>query len=182
MTKDDSATKETERSAACTAYIEESQDIIPPDAPTYDQDYISSRDGHSNIRLEDFQNRANLNWCSQNMNDDESFSMDGPEDGFVDKLVERKKAQTPVSRPQYEKFAKRTVLLYNLVEGITHADITSVVRGGVLLDIYLRTHDRAASISFLEGPSAQAFYRHVKRHDLYIRGKRVSRFFAMTQL
>ena len=43
----------------------------------------------------------------------------------------------------------------------------------MLLDIYVRSHDKTASVSFLEESAAQDFFRHVKRHDLYIRGKRV---------
>lgn len=53
-------------------------------------------------------------------------------------------------------------------------DIVDVIKGGMLLDIYLRSHDRSASVSFLEEAHAQEFFRHVRRNDLYIRGKRVS--------
>ncbi|ROT42776.1 hypothetical protein SODALDRAFT_319380 [Sodiomyces alkalinus F11] len=76
-------------------------------------------------------------------------------------------------RTQYERIATRTLLLCNLPEGTTHADITSVVRGGQLLDIFLRAHDRSAQVSFLNSADAKAFYDHVRRHDLYIRHKRV---------
>ncbi|KAL2752566.1 hypothetical protein ACRALDRAFT_2068951, partial [Sodiomyces alcalophilus JCM 7366] len=78
------------------------------------------------------------------------------------------------SRTQYERVATRTVLLYNLPEGTTHADITSAVRGGQLLDIFLRAHDRSAQVSFLKSADAKAFYDHVRRHDLYIRHRRVN--------
>ncbi|RFU33918.1 hypothetical protein B7463_g2442, partial [Scytalidium lignicola] len=77
------------------------------------------------------------------------------------------------SQQFYKNEAKRTVQLSNLPEGVTHADLTNVVRGGLLLDIFLRRNDHTASISFLEEQHAQDFFRHVKRHDLYIRGKRV---------
>ncbi|CAD6439943.1 d469b726-39d0-47d5-a44c-eb512512ba7d [Sclerotinia trifoliorum] len=82
-------------------------------------------------------------------------------------------SQTRSQRPTYEKFAQRTVLLFNLPDGTTYADICDAVRGGMLLDIYLRTHDHAASVSFLEQAHANEFLRHVKRNDLYIRSKRV---------
>lgn len=81
-------------------------------------------------------------------------------------------SRSQYQRQQYDKFANRTVLLANLAEGTTHAEIADVVRGGMLLDIYLRT-DRTASVSFLQEAAAQDFFRYVKRHDLYIRGKRV---------
>jgi hypothetical protein len=77
-------------------------------------------------------------------------------------------------RPQYMKHAKRTIQLTNLPDGVTHAEITDVVRGGMLLDIYIRSNDRIAAISFLEEEPAQAFFHHVRRNDLYIRGRRVS--------
>ncbi|CAG8962115.1 hypothetical protein HYFRA_00005158 [Hymenoscyphus fraxineus] len=79
----------------------------------------------------------------------------------------------PKSRRQYDKFAKRTVLLANLHEATTHADIVDAVRGGMLLDLYLRGGDRTASVSFLEEADAHEFFRHCKANDLYVRGKRV---------
>lgn len=94
-------------------------------------------------------------------------------DGFYDGASGNNDSQPRFQRQQYDKFAKRTILLANLPEGVTHTDIADVVRGGMLLDIYVRTHDRTASVSFLEEAAAHDFFRHVKRHDLYIRGKRV---------
>ncbi|TGO76133.1 hypothetical protein BELL_0172g00020 [Botrytis elliptica] len=82
-------------------------------------------------------------------------------------------SETDSRRPSYEKFAQRTVQLYNLSEGTTHADVCDAVRGGMLLDMYLRTHDHTAIISFLEQAQANEFFRHVKRNDLYVRSKRV---------
>lgn len=80
-----------------------------------------------------------------------------------------------VLRPQYERMATRTVLIANLAEGTTHADITGVVRGGQLLDIYLRSHDRSAQVSFLCGADARKFLDHARRYDLYIKHKRVKK-------
>lgn len=77
-------------------------------------------------------------------------------------------------RPFYERQCARSLLLSNLAEGTTHADITESIRGGQLLDIHLRPHERTASVSFLLAASARAFFDHVRRHDLYIRHKRVS--------
>jgi hypothetical protein len=76
-------------------------------------------------------------------------------------------------RQQYEQHCARTLQLSNLADGTTHADIVNAVRGGMLLDIFLRYHDRAASVSFLNSEDAKKFYDHVRRHDLYIRNKRV---------
>ncbi|TVY64262.1 Negative regulator of differentiation [Lachnellula suecica] len=105
-------------------------------------------------------------------NDDASFMPDCA-DGFYDGESGNNDSQTKNQRQQYDKFAKRTVLLSNLHETTTHQDIVDAVRGGMLLDVYLRIHDRTANVSFLEESQAHDFFRHVKRHDLYIRGKRV---------
>ncbi|KAL8673126.1 MAG: hypothetical protein Q9168_002458 [Polycauliona sp. 1 TL-2023] len=68
---------------------------------------------------------------------------------------------------------QRTILLQNLPDTVTHKDIVDIVRGGMLLDVYLRTQDKSASISFVDGSSAQAFLSHAKRNGLYIRGRRL---------
>jgi len=98
-----------------------------------------------------------------------------PSEELYDRGNGNHSAQARFSRPKYEKEAQRSVLLVNLPEGVTHADIANVVRGGMVLDIYLRTQSRTASISFLEEADAREYLGHVKRHDLYIRGKRVSK-------
>lgn len=105
-------------------------------------------------------------------NDEYGFMADGA-DGFYDEGSGNTDSQPRRQRQQFDKFAKRTVLLTNLPENTNHADLADAVRGGMLLDLYLRTHDRTASISFLEEGAAQDFFSHVKRYDLYIKGKRV---------
>lgn len=74
---------------------------------------------------------------------------------------------------QYDMKCTRTVLLSNLAEGTTHADITDAVRGGLLLDIFLRPRDRCVALSFLHAVDARAFLDHVRKNDLYIKNKRV---------
>ncbi|KAI9846773.1 MAG: hypothetical protein M1837_003622 [Sclerophora amabilis] len=75
----------------------------------------------------------------------------------------------------YGRSDKRTICFSNLSERATHKDIVGVVQGGMLLDVYMRTQDRSASISFVNGTSALDFFNHAKRNDIYIAGKRVSR-------
>ncbi|CZS90818.1 related to RNA binding protein Nrd1 [Rhynchosporium agropyri] len=104
-------------------------------------------------------------------NDDYDSSPD-PRDHFY-QAGPNNNSQSRNQRPQFEKFAKRTILLSNLPDGTTHAEITDVVRGGMLLDVYVRANDRNANVSFLEESAAQDFFRYAKRHDLYIRGKRI---------
>ncbi|KAL8849009.1 MAG: hypothetical protein Q9221_005970 [Calogaya cf. arnoldii] len=73
-----------------------------------------------------------------------------------------------------KKNDQRTILLLNLPDLATHKDIVDVVRGGQLLDVYLRTQDRSASVSFVDGPAAQAFLSYVKRNSVWIRGRKLS--------
>ncbi|KAE9374740.1 hypothetical protein N431DRAFT_543975 [Stipitochalara longipes BDJ] len=135
------------------------------------QDYTFGRNSNYTPRSDLRPKDTNGFHTHSQINDDFAFMPEGT-DGFYDGGSGNNDSQPRFQRQQYDKFAKRTILLANLPEGVTHADIVDVIRGGMLLDIYVRTHDRTASVSFLEEAAAHEFFRHVKRHDLYIRGKR----------
>lgn len=66
---------------------------------------------------------------------------------------------------------QRTILIANLSEHTTHKDLAGIVRGGRLLDIFVR-NDRTATVSFVEG--AAEFLAYTKRNDIYLHTKRVS--------
>ena len=78
-----------------------------------------------------------------------------------------------VERKRYARDEQRTIVAKNLSDRTTHKDIVNFVRGGLVLDIYLRSNERSASISFVEGRAAQDFMNYVKRNDIYVHGKRV---------
>ena len=78
------------------------------------------------------------------------------------------------TRSIYAKFEQRSIAIKNLSDRTTHSDLADIIRGGAVLEIFLRTRDKAASVSFLEGSAAAAFLQHAKRHDIYLHGKRVS--------
>jgi len=108
---------------------------------------------------------------ARDSHDDTSFPSD------VDK--EDQYLPIPSSEKQiYARNEQRTLLIKNLSDRVTHKDIVDVVRGGALLDIYLRSNDKSASVSFVEGAAALAFLAYAKRNDIYIHGKRVSKFSA----
>ncbi|KAF1932994.1 uncharacterized protein M421DRAFT_1566 [Didymella exigua CBS 183.55] len=65
---------------------------------------------------------------------------------------------------------RRTILITNLTERTTHKDIAGVIRGGRLLDIFIR-NDRSATVSFVEG--AADFLAYIKRNDIYLHAKRL---------
>lgn len=81
---------------------------------------------------------------------------------------------TPTTR--FERVATRTVQLHNLAEGTTLSDITSVVRGGLIVDIYFRARDNVVALSFLNSSDAHAFYHHVQTNGLYIKYTKVRPF------
>lgn len=65
---------------------------------------------------------------------------------------------------------QRTLQFSNLPERTTHAELTSIVKGGILLDIYVR-NDRTATVSFVSG--AKEYLNYAKKTDVYLRTKRV---------
>ncbi|KAI9797277.1 MAG: hypothetical protein M1833_005573 [Piccolia ochrophora] len=80
-------------------------------------------------------------------------------------------AQTEKQR-KYE-YRDCTILLTGLPGGTTVAEIVGVVRGGPLLDVFMRHHKTSAAISFVDGANAHNFLTHVSVNGIYIRGKRV---------
>ena len=58
---------------------------------------------------------------------------------------------------------QRTLLFTNLPEKPTHAELTSYIKGGILLDIYVR-NDRTAIVSFAEGASEFLHYEIGRAH------------------
>ena len=67
----------------------------------------------------------------------------------------------------------RSIVLRGLSTCTTLADIAKVVRGGLVLNVFLRPRDRTAHVSFVDPIAAEKFIIHSKRSDIYIKGKRV---------
>ncbi len=76
-------------------------------------------------------------------------------------------------RPQYARMCRRTIAFSGLPDNTTHKDITVVVRGGMLLDIFLRAAEHVAMVSFLREEDAVCFYDYARKNDIYIKNKRV---------
>lgn len=68
----------------------------------------------------------------------------------------------------------RSVVLKGISPFTTMADVLAVIRGGAVLNIFLRPQQRTAHIAFVDPNSAEKFIIHSKRTDTYIKGKRVS--------
>jgi len=106
--------------------------------------------------------------------EDENSSCTSSEkdDGVIENGTERQE-----TRPKTNKFDNncqdRTLLLTGLSSQTTLADIANALRGGQLLNFYIREQERVAYVSFVNPMAAKAFMIYSKRTDLYIRGKRI---------
>ncbi|KAI1132940.1 hypothetical protein F5Y10DRAFT_229759 [Nemania abortiva] len=97
-----------------------------------------------------------------------SYSADGPTDVHMDSFHSTQRPQ-----PLYARMCKRTVTLCGLPPFTTLGDVTGVVRGGQLLDVFLRNVEHTASVSFVREDDATRFYEHARKNDIYIKNKRV---------
>ncbi|KAI0104185.1 hypothetical protein GGR51DRAFT_522743 [Nemania sp. FL0031] len=97
-----------------------------------------------------------------------SHSADGPMDVHIDSFHSTQKP-----RPPYARICKRTITFCGLPPFATLADVTGVVRGGQLLDVFLRSAEHTASVSFVREEGATRFYEHSRKNDIYIKNKRV---------
>ncbi|KAK4176228.1 hypothetical protein QBC36DRAFT_12275 [Triangularia setosa] len=127
---------------------------------------------HSHRR---YQRQSNSTWDEAEDEDDEEDADDDVsiEDGSPVPGASFTGPSQEGKRQQYERNCHRTLQIMHLAEGTTHSDLTNAVRGGQLLDVYVRPHDRSATVSFLHAADAQKFYEYCRRNDLYIRNKRV---------
>lgn len=133
------------------------------------EDHITSKWPPSKSWADDtgcFRSKPGFYRHSSSAQDDGSFTPDFErDDGFL--------APARTERPFYSRTEQRTIVAKNLSERATHKDIVGFIRGGLVLDVYLRSAERSASISFVEGSAAQDFMNYVKRNDVYVHGKRV---------
>lgn len=77
-------------------------------------------------------------------------------------------------RPRYPRMCKRTIVLSGVPDNTNLEDVTRVIRGGMLLEVFIRAADHSALVSFLHEDDAVHFYEHSRKYDLYINHKRVS--------
>ena len=76
-----------------------------------------------------------------------------------------------VQQPKTSK-SKHTLLLSNLPQDVTHWDVTRHVRGGRLIDIWIKRNEQKATVTFAEG--AADFMSFARRQGVYIGSRRVS--------
>ncbi|KAI0127925.1 hypothetical protein BJ170DRAFT_683747 [Xylariales sp. AK1849] len=101
------------------------------------------------------------------------FSTDGHTPELPRNPVYHFDPKQPSERVQYARMCKRTIVLAGLADGTTHDDVTKVIRGGLVLEVYLKAAEHSVLVSFLREEDAMRFYEHSRKHDLYIKHKRV---------
>jgi hypothetical protein len=89
------------------------------------------------------------------------------DDAFIPENGESINGNWKAGIPSHDQ---RTLLFSNLPERTTHAELTGIIKGGRLLDIFVR-NDRTATVSFIEG--AGDFLAYAKKKDIYLRTKRL---------
>ena len=67
----------------------------------------------------------------------------------------------------------RTISLKNLPERAMHQDIVGAVRGGALVDVFLRARERTASVTFADPKAANEYLAYARRWNVYVLGKPV---------
>ncbi|RGP59110.1 negative regulator of differentiation 1 [Fusarium longipes] len=77
------------------------------------------------------------------------------------------------SHRRLESAAQRSIQLLNLVPGVTHGDIATIVRGGPLLEIFLRARDNSATVSFVRETDAAAFLEYTQTCGLYFKDRKI---------
>ncbi|KHO00851.1 RNA recognition motif containing protein [Metarhizium album ARSEF 1941] len=137
----------------------------PTTAPKSLQTVLAHCINGDGAKLNDFESTSNSSTDSEN----DSTGVHGPRPAAS-------LPRTNNSMPVVEPTAPRTVRLLNLADGTAIQDVTSVVRGGLLVNIYFRARDNTISLSFLHSADAHAFYQYVQDNGLYIKNTKVVTF------
>lgn len=145
---------------------------ILPSMPAENQDYM--RNGP--------QGYGNLNSPTWNFNIPATPTTDRGHHGFSGKHYHDKSMD--YGGPGPDNFTdqnttrngngKRTIYLTKLPDRITYAQIFSVIRGGAVVDVWMKSSDHAASVSFVDCSDAENFYQYARKNDIYIDGKRIN--------
>ncbi|KAK2737369.1 hypothetical protein FQN57_007548 [Myotisia sp. PD_48] len=101
-------------------------------------------------------------------NDNDSLPSDDKLDSLFPGDAGDGPSTTTSSSKQRSSGENRTITFKNVPERATHRDVAAVVRGGALVDLFLRSRDRVASVSFAETKAAQDFFTYAKRVTIYI--------------
>ncbi|KAK6218718.1 hypothetical protein LQW54_002641 [Pestalotiopsis sp. IQ-011] len=132
-------------------------------------------EGHSHNGYNDYGGHNGDNTREWAGSQDDGFSAEYTPDAHSPEAQQDPTILTALQydRPHFPRMCKRSILLAGIPEGTTHGEITSIVRGGMILEVYIRAAEHSALVSFLLEEDAVRFYEHARRNDLYINHKRV---------
>lgn len=114
-------------------------------------DFQIDVDGHNHA----YSQRSPLDWADEPPPKDITASTGSPNER-VKSYSEGPKSHTSPN-VGFERLATRSIHLLNLPDEAEHSDITAAVRGGLLLEVYMRNRDKTAIVSFVLGEDAKAF-------------------------
>lgn len=107
-------------------------------------------------------------WHSDFQQDEESFE-------YPNIVREESGWQTiSTEKPLSDNGGKKTLLIKNLPTNVTIKEIVNLIRGGALLDVYIKFSTKCAFVSFVDPDAAHAFMKYAKRKGIYLQGKMVS--------
>jgi hypothetical protein len=109
-----------------------------------------------------------------------SFSGHDSADADDTSLPSDEKVHSPVSgedhrsgRNQTNGGENFTVVLKGLPDRAAHRDVVAAVKGGTLVDVFLRPRERTASITFADSNAAKEYLAYAKRRNVYVLGRPV---------
>lgn len=67
----------------------------------------------------------------------------------------------------------RSVVLKGLPRNTTLTDVAKAIKGGAVLNFYIKRRENSAHVAFVEPRAAENFIFHVRKHGLYVKGKKI---------
>ncbi|OKL57089.1 hypothetical protein UA08_07570 [Talaromyces atroroseus] len=92
---------------------------------------------------------------------------ENPSDSSSSEEGEEEEQKAPDAEPE-----QRTLEIRNLPDRTTHLDLTNAIRGGALLEIYLRYIDNSARVTFADPAAAQQFLERARRVGFVVGNRR----------
>ncbi|KAF3396779.1 hypothetical protein DPV78_007553 [Talaromyces pinophilus] len=90
-----------------------------------------------------------------------------------DAQTDEQQEQSPAADGLDDDDEQHTIEMRNLPVRCTHLDITRSIRGGALVQIYMRFTERMARVTFVDAAAAREFLAREKRIGFYIHNKKV---------
>lgn len=133
---------------------------LAPGSGPYHNNNLQPSQGH--LRVPSLQRQTSYGMSS--MPDDPTWDED--DDDFVDDANQTNTEFNGLSGTN----ERRTLYLSGFSDRTTYRDLLSVIKGGKVLSINMRS-ERSATVTFLDG--AAEFLAWAKRNDIYLHSKRV---------